>query len=133
METQYDDLLVASNFNDEDFKNITKMTLKLFALWNLTETEQANLLGNINLSELHKYQDNDAWIQSEQDITKAMLLLNIHKNLRILYPHNPEILYGFVKNKNTRLNGSTPLQMMLEFGTDGIEMVHKLTQYYLSH
>ena len=63
------------------------------------QTEQANLLGNIHLSELYKYQNNEACIQSEQDIMKAMLMLNIHNNFRILYSHNLELLYCFV-NKN---------------------------------
>ncbi|ASK79136.1 hypothetical protein CF386_08690 [Paraphotobacterium marinum] len=131
METNYDDLSVSSNLKDEDFKNITKMICKLFSLWNITETEQANLLGHISPSELHKYQQSDAWFHSEQDISRAVLLLNTHKNLRILYPQN-SVCYGFVKRPNERLKGSSPLEIMLDFGTEGIEIVYKLTQFYLA-
>lgn len=41
-------------------------------------------------------------------------LLSIHKALQKLYPQNSELLYGWVKMRNTKLDGCTPLEVMIK-------------------
>lgn len=52
-------------------------------------------------------------------------LLAIHKNLRLLYPQNSELLYGWVTMRNQKFDGRTPLEVMIEDGSLGIAKVSR--------
>ncbi|MGY0216437.1 hypothetical protein ACWJJH_03500 [Endozoicomonadaceae bacterium StTr2] len=61
----------------------------------------------------------------EQDDTyeRVALLLSIHRSLRLLYPHNPELLYGWPMMRSQDHDGLSPLDIMLDEGLAGIRMI----------
>ncbi|WP_373455318.1 MbcA/ParS/Xre antitoxin family protein [Vibrio splendidus] len=58
--------------------------------------------------------DGSTGLPSEGDIrSRARHLLTIHKYLRLLYPKNNELLYGWVRMHNKHLGGLAPLDLMM--------------------
>jgi hypothetical protein len=58
-------------------------------------------------------------------------LLAIHQYLSMLYPHNPEIKYGWVNMRNAKLGGRTPMEVMVGEGFVGISKItHFLNMNY---
>jgi hypothetical protein len=91
------------------------------AFWNIvelygfTQKEQAALLGikpyRQRLKDLH---DNKLIPDDTDKKYRVGLLLGIHKNLRILFPHNKEIVYGWMKNPQRDLDGKIPIEFIME-------------------
>lgn len=59
-------------------------------------------------------------------------LLSIHKCLWILFPHDREIVYQWIKYPNKEFNGMTPLQVMLEERFVGLLKVKTYLENYLN-
>lgn len=91
------------------------------AFWSLvnhygfTREQQSILLG------LPNYRQRLIRLEKEQTIPKDVdkmnrvgLLLGIHKNLRILYPHNKEIVYDWMKYPQEILGGLIPIEFITE-------------------
>jgi len=105
---------------------LTKMIMRLFELWNLTTQEQLQLLGlepNAR-STLARYRQPGAAFGSGRDfMDRVSQLLNIHKSLRLIFPHNPELVYQWPKSPNQVFGNKTPVQVMQEYGFSGVLMV----------
>ena len=56
-------------------------------------------------------------------LERAGHLLGIHKALKLLYPHNAEIVTGWMSSPNTKFDGATPVEMVRRFGFAGLLMV----------
>ncbi|WP_243975147.1 hypothetical protein [Vibrio natriegens] len=76
-----------------------KMIRRLVTLWELDDGEANELL---------------SIVESNEQL--QMELLQIHASLRILFPQHP-LIYQWVSLRNTELNGSRALDLMLH--TDG--------------
>ncbi|GAB2717718.1 antitoxin Xre/MbcA/ParS toxin-binding domain-containing protein [Halomonas garicola] len=91
------------------------MLINLFAYWQITTDEQLSLLG------LAK--DKQKTLTHERDkLKRASVLLDIHKSLRLLFPHNRELVYGWMTQPNRAFNGATPVQIIDERGMVGLYM-----------
>lgn len=91
------------------------------AFWNLvnhygfTREQQSILLG------LPNYRQRLVRLEKEHVIPKDVdkknrvgLLLGIHKNLRIMYPHNREIVYNWMNYPQEILGGLIPIDFITE-------------------
>lgn len=105
---------------------LAKAITKLFEHWNLTQEQQCTLLG-LSVNSRRKLNDmaqGKNGIPAGRDAYERVgYLLSIHKALRLLYPQNKEILYGWVNMRNTMLDGRTPIEMMLEQGFIGLAKI----------
>ncbi len=54
---------------------------------------------------------------------RAGHLLAIHKNLRLLFPHNRDLAYRWMSTRNQAFEGRTPVDVVRDFGFAGILMV----------
>ncbi len=90
------------------------------AFWNmashygLTQAEAGMLLG---ISEKNRGRLGDLERKQEippESLVRVSHLLGIHKSLRILYPENREIVYGWMKTPLPELGDKTPLQYVRE-------------------
>lgn len=54
---------------------------------------------------------------------RAGMLLGIHKSLRLLFPHNRELAYGWMTQPNLAFQGATPVELIGEQGMAGLSMV----------
>jgi hypothetical protein len=115
------------DLDDEVLKRNTRNVIALFRHWGLKNDEECDLLGGISLAQLAKFKKGTAFISGRDTIERVGNLLGIHKNLRILYPHNREVVYQWIKGRNLRLHNLTPLDVMLEYGYLGIAQIRRFT------
>lgn len=100
---------------------LTKMVMKLFTLWQLTTADQAILL-NRSLSSVRRYQKGGCFADGNEIFDRVGYLLRIHKYLRMLYPHNPVIIYRWVSADNKAFAGKPALEVMKQ-GFAGLKTV----------
>ncbi|MDF1757108.1 MAG: hypothetical protein P1U74_02255 [Legionellaceae bacterium] len=107
----------------------TQNIIALFKLWGLKNDEECNLLGGVSPAQLAKYKNGNAQISGRDTIERVGNMLGIHKNLRILYPYNKEVVYKWVKSRNLKLHNLSPLDVMLERGYLGISQIRLFTDH----
>ncbi|GAB3273063.1 MbcA/ParS/Xre antitoxin family protein [Parahaliea aestuarii] len=105
---------------------IIKMIMKLFDHWKLSTGEQLSLLGlpKENRRALVGYSNGQPLANDRDKLERARILLGIHKSLRLLFPHNRKLLYGWMTQPNEAFSGATPVQLIDESGLMGLYMVH---------
>lgn len=104
---------------------IAKMIMTLFDHWELTTEDRLELLGlsPSNRSALSRYRRGEPLAQSRDLLERAGILLGIHKNLRLLFPHNRELAYAWMTTRNKALGGLAPAEAIKEYGFPGLLMV----------
>ena len=114
----------------EGRRRLARMVLALFDHWRLATAEQAALLGLSpdNRATIARYRRGEPFGESRDLIERAGHLLGIHKSLRILFPHDRELAYGWVKASNRRL-GARPLEIMIARGFEGLIAVRRYLDF----
>jgi len=121
LQTQIDDKSVSR----DERGSIAKMIMQLFQLWGLTSEVSLMLLGMSpdNRSALARYRKGEPLASSRDLLERAGHLLAIHKNLRLLFPHEKEKLYGWITRCNRAFEGMSPVEAIRTFGFAGLLMV----------
>jgi hypothetical protein len=98
---------------------------KLFERWGLSAGDQLSLLGlsETNRIALQRYAKGEALAANRDLLERAGHLLGIQKSLKLLYPHNPEIVNGWMAAANTKFEGASPVDVVRRFGFAGLLMV----------
>lgn len=111
--------------SEADRGAVAKMLMKLFEHWQLTTEEQLSMLGlaQDNRSALSRYRKGVPIAASRDMVERAGHLLGIHKNLRLLFPHNRDLAYAWMRSRNRAFDGLTPAQTISEYGFAGLLMV----------
>lgn len=106
-------------------RNLAKLVTRLFELWELSTGDQLNLLGlsETSRSLLSRYRRGEPLSAGRDVLDRVGWLMAIHKALRLLYPHNPNLLYSWVKRRNAAFGNISPLEIMREEGLIGIARV----------
>ena len=114
----------------EGRRRLARMALALFDRWQLSTAEQAALLGLSpdNRATIARYRRGEPFGESRDLIERAGHLLGIHKSLRILFPHDRDLAYGWVKAANRRL-GARPLEIMIARGFEGLLAVRRYLDF----
>ena len=114
----------------EGRRRLARMVLALFDCWGLATAEQAALLGLSpdNRATIARYRRGEPFGESRDLIERAGHLLGIHKSLRILFPHDRDLAYGWVKAPNRRL-GAPPLEIMIARGFEGLIAVRRYLDF----
>lgn len=108
-----------------DRSAISGMLMKLFDHWSLSTEEQLDALGfsPSNRALLTKYRKGEPISASRDTLERAGHLLGIHKNLRLLFPHNRDLAYRWMKSRNRAFDNRTPAEVVREYGFAGLLMV----------
>jgi hypothetical protein len=116
---------------DDARRKQTALIMALFDRWKLTNEDQLNLLGLSTTSRamLGKYRKGGALSLSRDMQDRVGWLLAIHKALRLLFPRNEALRYGWVKRRNKSLNNLAPLDLMKEEGLIGIAKVARYLDF----
>ena len=87
---------------------IAKMLMQLFEHWQVSTSDQLDMLGlaQNNRAALSRYKKGEPISSSRDSIERAGHLLAIHKNLRLLFPHNRELAYHWMSTKNMAFEGT---------------------------
>lgn len=108
-----------------DRSAIAGMLMKLFDHWSLSTEEQLDALGfsKTNRALLSKYRRGEPIASSRDTLERAGHLLGIHKNLRLLFPHNLDLAYAWMKTRNRAFDQSSPIEVVGKYGFAGLLMV----------
>lgn len=111
--------------NDADRSALAKMLMKMFENWNLSTEEQLDMLGlaPANRAALSRYRKGEPISSSRDTMERASHLFGIHKNLRLLFPHNRDLAYAWMRSRNRAFEGMTPAEAIRKFGFAGLLMV----------
>jgi hypothetical protein len=62
-------------------------------------------------------------------LQRIIEIINIHKNLRMLFPRNRQLVYQWIKEKRERFGNHSALDIMLEDGLFGIAAIRRYLDY----
>ncbi len=112
-------------------KKLALMVTRLFELWNITTADQLELLGlsRTSRAQISKYRSGGAVPSSRDMLDRIGWLLAIHKSLRLLYPHNENIRYTWIKRRNRILDDQRPLDIMKYQGLIGVARVARYLDF----
>lgn len=108
---------------------ITKMVMRLFDLWQISVADQAVLL-NRSLSTIIRYRNGGRFADDVYMHDLICNILGIHKNLRIIYPHNRDLVYSWPTARNQAFKGQEPIEVMKK-GFRGIIKVRSYLEFIL--
>lgn len=109
----------------QDRGALAKMVMTLLDHWKLNTEDQATLLGiaTSNRSALSRYRKGETIGTSRDQFERVGHLLGIHKNLRLLFPQNRELVYRWMTTRNKAFDHMTPVEVIREWGFAGLLMV----------
>ena len=104
---------------------LARMVMSLFDHWKLSTEDQAALLGIAagNRAALTRYRKGEAIGNSRDQYERVGHLLGIHKNLRLLFPHNRDLAYRWMSTRNRAFDNLTPVEVIRETGFAGLLIV----------
>ena len=109
----------------EDRGALARMVMTLLDHWNLSTEDQAALLGIAasNRAALSNYRSGKPIGTSRDQYDRVGHLLGIHKNLRLLFPHNRDLAYRWMSTRNKAFDNLSPVEVVKEWGFAGLLMV----------
>lgn len=112
-------------------ERLARMVAQLLEHWRLSAVDQATLLGLSanSRSTVARYRRGEPLADSPDLLARAGHLLGIHKALRILFPHDLELVYRWVSAPNRRFGGEAPLAVMRRHGYEGILAVRRYLDF----
>lgn len=114
----------------ESRESLARMVMKLFDFWQLPTADQTVLLGHASgaRATLARYRKGSPMEDSVDLLGRAGHLLGIHKSLRIIFPHNRDLVYRWVTTPNRRFDGRTPVEVMKQ-GYEGLLAVRRYLDF----
>lgn len=109
----------------QDRGAVSKMLMQLFEHWAINTEDQLDMLGlaRDNRAALARYRKGSPISASRDANERAGHLLAIHKNLRLLFPHNRDLAYRWMSTRNRAFEGRTPVDVVRDYGFAGLLMV----------
>jgi len=109
----------------DERSSLATMVTRLFEHWELSMVEQASLLGisESNRATLSGYRNGKPVSTNRDQLDRIGHMLAIHKNLRLLFPENRELAYRWMKSRNKAFEGLSPVDVVVEYGFQGLLMV----------
>lgn len=113
---------VAFNQGDQNRGALAKMVTRAFEHWKLGTEEQLAMLGlaTNNRTALSRYRRGEPLASNRDLLERAGHVLAIHKNLRLIFPHDRDLAYAWMTQRNRAFNGLTPMEVIKEWGFAGI-------------
>ena len=122
------EIVVTRGHSQEDRVALAGMVTQLFDHWGLKQSECAELLGlsPTNRSAIAGYRHGNPVAPNRDLIERIGHLLGIHKSLRILFPHDRDLAYAWLKTPNKKLAGHAPVEHIGENGFLGLVSVRQM-------
>lgn len=117
---------------DATRRDLARVVAALFARWELPGDTQLALLGLSPESRklLAQYRRGERALPNTRDtLDRAGYLLGIHKGLRLLFPEDPALRYGWIRRRNGLLGDRTPLDVMLADGLVGLARIARFVDF----
>ena len=118
--------------DDGTRRDLARVVAALFGKWELPGDTQLALLGLSPESRklLAQYRRGERALPNTRDtLDRAGYLLGIHKGLRLLFPEDPALRYGWIRRRNALLGDRTPLEVMLADGLVGLARIARFVDF----
>ncbi|AKJ95356.1 hypothetical protein TVD_08280 [Thioalkalivibrio versutus] len=104
---------------------LARMVTTLFNHWALDEDESLAMLGMTKASRhwLTRYRKGEPLSANRDMLDRAGHLLAIHKTLRLMFPHERDLAYRWIRTRNRAFDQLTPAEIIVEYGFPGLLMV----------
>lgn len=124
MSTQHKSLSNAT-LNSEARASCAKMVTRLFAHWQLSNSDQLALLGlNENDgSTLKRYRDGKPLTNRRDLLERVAYLFNIHAQLSLIFHQNRNLVYGWMTARIEDFTYLTPVELVKLHGIVGLNML----------
>ena len=107
------------------------------AFWNITKhykldrKEQEAILGftSKNRNTVPNWEEKNIIPSDVDKLNRVSMLIGIHKNLRILYPYNRNIVYNWLKTKLKDFDNKTPMEYIMENPLKSYEHLFTVRRY----
>lgn len=111
-------------------ERLARMVVQLLDHWQLAAADQAALLGLSPESRatVARYRKGEPLGDSADLLARAGHLLGIHKALRIIFPHDRDLVYRWVSTRNRRFGDRAPLEVMTQ-GFEGLLAVRRYLDF----
>lgn len=119
----------------EERSSLARMVMKLMDLWVLDLHKQAVLL-DLPMSsrlKLARYRSGSPIGPGRDQLDRVGHLLGIHKNLRLLFPQNRGLAYGWMTTSNKAFDDLTPVEVVQKWGFSGLLMVRTYLDRAIGH
>lgn len=113
-------------------RDLARVIAALFDKWALPTDIQLILLGMSPESRkvLAQYRRGERPLPNTRDtLDRAGYLLSIHKGLRLLFPEDETLRYGWVGRRNAMLAERTPLEVMVGDGLVGLARIARFVDF----
>lgn len=102
-------------FDESSASTLGKSFWRMAELYQFTQSEQADLLGiKYNRQRLSSLQNAKKIPLDTDKFFRVGQLLGIHKSLRLLFPHNREIVYSWMKTKREIFGGYSAVEFITQ-------------------
>lgn len=122
----------ASLHAEQTRRDLARTVTSLFDKWGLEGEQQLQLLGmhGKGPEACAAYRAGQRALPDEPEtLDRVGYLLRIHAGLRLLFPEDDAIRFGWVKMRNQVLDGRTPLDVMLSEGLVGVARIARLVDF----
>jgi Antitoxin Xre/MbcA/ParS C-terminal toxin-binding domain/Antitoxin Xre-like helix-turn-helix domain len=109
---------------------LASMVTRLLDHWQLTASEQAEVLGLSpgSRTTLARYRGGEPFADNRDLLDRAGHLLGIHKSLRLLFPRDRDLAYRWMTQPNRRF-GTRPVDLIIEHGFEGLLSVRRYLDF----
>jgi hypothetical protein len=124
-------ILKEAKFTKGQLKSLSKAFWALVEKYNFNNTDLRAVLGkDFDPKTLKKYKDTKSFPEGETDvILRAAHVLSIHWSLRVLYPHNPSLVYSWMKTKTPEFDNKSPIEILKDSGYKSFIALMSLRNY----
>lgn len=101
---------------------LARQVVKLFEHWQLDNATACEMLGLSpnTRSTLNRYAQGAPLADQRDLLDRVGNLMGIHKSLRLLFPHNRDLVYRWPTAHNRALGGRRPVDIVVEHGLPGL-------------
>lgn len=101
------------------------MVTQLMNHWQLGTSDQLQMLG-LNADSratLSRYRKGAPLAKNRDLIERVAYMLDIHAQLRLIFPHNRNLVYGWMTARVGEFENMTPVEVVKEYGIIGLNML----------
>lgn len=113
--------------NTESLSQYIRLVERLFSNWKIGAEDKLILLGfEATGKDLAHVLEHFLLQENSRDLTERIAyLFAIHANLRIIFPRNKNMVYGWMTAQCADFYSKTPIEVVKEHGLVGLNMLNK--------
>lgn len=121
---EFDEIISKENPTKSEVQIIAKAFWNLAKKYELSHNDLVLIFGrNFDPKTLAKYKDTNSLPEGHDSFMRVIHLLGMHNSLKVIYPHNPSLVYSWMKHKDTYLKNLTPLEFIKESGVKSLSAI----------